>query len=166
MTDMNVLARADDGILVMSLETRTVAFANAPIERMLGYAKGALHDAPMSSLVLEQALARVTEQFDLGAQGELTSVQDLPLLNTDGEVVFTDVNGGPVEIGGRRFLVGVFRDATQRRAGEEALRLRLEELQRWQALQLDREDRVLDLKREVNELLEQSQRPPRYSSVK
>jgi hypothetical protein len=42
----------------------------------------------------------------------------------------------------------------------------LRELQRWHDVTLGRETRVLELKREVNELLAQAGLPPKYQSVR
>ena len=41
----------------------------------------------------------------------------------------------------------------------------LEELQRWQAVTIGREARVMELKREVNALLARAGQPGRYASV-
>jgi len=76
-----------------------------------------------------------------------------------------DVSGGPVEFDGRLHLLGAFRETGERREREELLRAQVDELKRWQSLNLGREDRVLELKREVNELLALSQHPPRYASA-
>ncbi len=51
----------------------------------------------------------------------------------------------------------------ERSLAEEKIQSQLRELQRWQAVTLDREDRVQALKREVNELLREAGKPPRYS---
>ncbi len=53
----------------------------------------------------------------------------------------------------------------ERQRVEQTLQSKLRELQRWQAVTLDREDRVRALKREVNELLEAAGKPPRYPSA-
>jgi hypothetical protein len=44
------------------------------------------------------------------------------------------------------------------------VREQLEELQRWQEVMLGREDRVQELKGEVNELCRRQGKPPRYPS--
>lgn len=54
--------------------------------------------------------------------------------------------------------------AAGQRADEE-IREQLSELRRWHEATLGREERVLELKREVNELLAELQRPPRYTST-
>ena len=55
------------------------------------------------------------------------------------------------------------RDASKR--ADEEIRNQLHELQRWHEATLGREDRILELKREVNELLAQHRLPPRYSNT-
>lgn len=50
----------------------------------------------------------------------------------------------------------------QRRAAEEALQLHNEELEAFTSSVIDREDRVIELKDEVNELLRELEREPKY----
>ena len=60
----------------------------------------------------------------------------------------------------------IFSDITKRKQAEHKLNEQLDELRRWQAVTLGREGRVLALKHEINELLGESGRPPRYASAK
>ncbi len=62
-------------------------------------------------------------------------------------------------------MICITRDITERKQTEEQIRGQLEELQRWRAVTLGREDRVLSLKAEVNELLSEMGRPPRYAAM-
>jgi PAS domain S-box-containing protein len=57
-----------------------------------------------------------------------------------------------------------FVDITERKKGEEKLQQNLSELQRWHDVTLNREERVQELKREVNQLLTRLGEPPRYTS--
>ena len=54
---------------------------------------------------------------------------------------------------------------TERKQAEIKLKEQLEELSRWHAATLGREERILELKREVNQLLEITGQPPRYASA-
>lgn len=55
-------------------------------------------------------------------------------------------------------------DVSERKRAEEKFKAQLEELQRWHSVTLDREDRVQELKREVNQLLVRLGEPIRYPS--
>ena len=57
------------------------------------------------------------------------------------------------------------RDISERKRAAEKIKAQLEELQRWQDATLGREDRVLELKKEVNALLARASQPLRYPSV-
>jgi PAS domain S-box-containing protein len=58
--------------------------------------------------------------------------------------------------------IGHCLDFTERKQAEEENRSKLNELQRWYAATLDREDRVLEIKKEVNDLLKEAGRPIKY----
>jgi len=62
-------------------------------------------------------------------------------------------------------IVVNYRDITARKQAEAQLNEQLDELRRWHRATLGRETRILDLKREVNELLAQAGQPPRYPSA-
>jgi DNA-binding NtrC family response regulator len=52
----------------------------------------------------------------------------------------------------------------ERRQAEDKIQTQLRELHRWHEATLGREERILELKAEINELLAQQRQPPRYSS--
>lgn len=60
---------------------------------------------------------------------------------------------------------GYIRDITRARETEQRLRAQLEELRRWQSVMLDREERILAIKAEVNALLTQLGKSPRYPTA-
>lgn len=61
-------------------------------------------------------------------------------------------------------IVAVYNDVTERKRAAERIASQLEELQRWEAVMLDREDRVREIKREVNELCRRVGEDIRYRS--
>jgi len=62
-------------------------------------------------------------------------------------------------------IVGTHTNITERKQAEEEIKKQLDELQRWHRVTLGREGRVLKLKQEVNELLEQLDKPIAYPSA-
>jgi hypothetical protein len=61
-------------------------------------------------------------------------------------------------------VVAIYVDVTERKQAEEQLRSYVDERRRWQDVMLDREDRVQELKREVNELCRRAGEAARYPS--
>lgn len=61
--------------------------------------------------------------------------------------------------------IGYCFDVTKRKETESALESRIDELRRWHAITLGREERILQLKAEVNSLLAASGREARYESA-
>lgn len=62
-------------------------------------------------------------------------------------------------------IIGISHDISERKRAEQQIQEQLDELRRWHNVTLGREERVLELKREVNELLRQLGEPIRYPSA-
>ena len=62
------------------------------------------------------------------------------------------------------FMTGTVQDITERKLAEQKIREQLDELRRWQEVMLGREDRVMQIKAEVNELLARQGKLARYPS--
>jgi PAS domain S-box-containing protein len=107
----------------------------------------------------------VFEKWSAGVHGEpydiehrITIEGKVRWVREKAEVTFDD-NGEAVS------AIGFTQDITDRKEAELRIVRHLEELRRWHGLTLGRETRILDLKREVNELLACSGQAPRYGSV-
>jgi len=117
-----IFDHARDGIIVMDIDELSVKFANKSMERMLGYGTGELAGLPMPRLHPPEALAQVAAQFESDARGGQSNVQDIPMQTNDGRLLYADLSAAPVDIGGQRYMLGMFRDATERRASELSIR--------------------------------------------
>ncbi|MGB9521757.1 MAG: PAS domain S-box protein, partial [Anaerolineales bacterium] len=80
----------------------------------------------------------------------------------NGRIRDVEVFSGPIQFSGKTYLYSIVHDITQRKEIEQKAAQQLEELQRWYAVTLHRENRILELKNEVNFILEQFGLPPRY----
>lgn len=63
------------------------------------------------------------------------------------------------------FMYGVAQDVTELRLSEANLKERMDELERFQALTIDREERMIALKVEINALLQRAGLPAKYKIV-
>ena len=82
----------------------------------------------------------------------------------DGSIFDVEVCATGVRIGEEQLIICVTRDISERKQAEHKMRAQLDELRRWQEVTLGREDRVLELKREVNQLSQRLGEPARYAS--
>ncbi|MEI6563813.1 MAG: PAS domain S-box protein [bacterium] len=69
-----------------------------------------------------------------------------------------DNQGRPIK------MIGTIQDITERKQAADVLSQQMDELKRWQAVMLGREDRINDLKREVNALAVRLGQPPPYGT--
>ncbi len=84
----------------------------------------------------------------------------------DGTLIDVETIAAPFKLGDKNVIHVIMRDITERKAVEVRIKEQMLELQRWHEATLGRENRIMELKTEVNTLLSESNRPVRYSSVK
>jgi len=113
---------AIDGILLADPQTRKFHMANASICRMLGYSEEELLDLGVDDIHPADALQQVHEAFKKQVSGEEPLAPDLPVLCKDGRVIICDISSSIVQLKGRQFVMGFFRDNTDRTYALEALR--------------------------------------------
>ena len=110
---------AYDGILLADMASKKFTTGNARICEMLGYSLEELTELGVTDIHPENELPYVLDQFEKQARGEIELVADLPLKRKDGTLFFADVNSFPLVIAGREYVVGFFRDITERKRAEE-----------------------------------------------
>jgi PAS domain S-box-containing protein len=113
---------ANDGILAVDVKTRRFAFANPRICEIAGYSLEELLKLGVSDIVPKKDLSYVIDSFTKQMQGKLTLSKGMPVLRKDERVVYCDVSSKPIKIGSQEYLIGIFRDVTERRKAQEDLR--------------------------------------------
>lgn len=80
-----------------------------------------------------------------------------------GRIIPMEINAVPVYQSGKIVgFQGIMRDITERKQAEEKLKSRNKELETWAEVTTDRELKMLELKKEINELLEKSGEKSKY----
>lgn len=117
-----------DGMIVADIENKKFCFANPMICRMLGYGEDELGNLGVMDIHTAEDLPYVFEEFERQARKEVTIAENIPVKRKDGTVFYADITASPVILGGKEYLIGTFRDITERKLAEEAIRKRNEEL--------------------------------------
>jgi PAS domain S-box-containing protein len=113
---------ASEGILLARSNGRTFSTANNRMCKMLGYTEEELLKLGVSDIHPEETLPYVIDQFEKLVRKEISIASDIPVMKKDRTVFFADVSGSPLTIAGNEYLLGMFRDITERKQAEEALR--------------------------------------------
>jgi PAS domain S-box-containing protein len=99
--------------------------------------------------------------------GKIVDIPEEPLqTKTNGQrTLHTKKVPIPGPTGEPEYLLGISEDITDRKLAEQANLEQMDELRRWHEVTLGRETRIIELKREVNELLAKLGQPVRYTST-
>jgi PAS domain S-box-containing protein len=111
-----------DGVLVTDAETYRIVYANPAIRSLLGYSQQEMAEMSVAEIYPVQDLKNVQEKFEDLAKGRKPMARAVPCRREDGSTVYADIAAKPFELDGRYFVVGFFRDVTDRMKVEEERR--------------------------------------------
>lgn len=113
---------ANDGILIADIKTKKLILANPRICKITGYSLKDMLKIDVNKIHPKKDLPYVLDQFKKQAQGKITLAKNIPVLRKDKKIIYCDVNSKSIKIGKKKFLVGFFRDITERKEIEEKLK--------------------------------------------
>jgi len=123
-----VFEGATDGILAADPENQRFVFANPRMCEITGYTLEELLKLGVANLHTNEDLPYVIEQISKQVDVKFSITNNIPVLRKDQQVVYCDVNSRTINIGEKRYLVGFFRDITERKKAENALKDAFDEL--------------------------------------
>jgi PAS domain S-box-containing protein len=161
-----------DMVWTVNMDMQTT-YVSPSIFRILGITQEERMKQTLSEIMPQKSIERVAEKLKLemehdreaGVDPDRSATLELEFYHKDGSIVWFenvigfihDDQGNPIGIH------GVSREITERKKAEEELQRQLKELQRWHAVTSDREGRVQELKKEVNDLLKKAGKPGKYA---
>jgi PAS domain S-box-containing protein len=130
-----------DGLLVADIETKKFVRCNASMLQMLGYSEDDLLSRSVMDIHPADVVPGVLETFHAQVDGRQRIGKDIPVLRKYGSVFCANITSHKIILNGRRCLVGIFRDITERKQAEQALEQERQSL--WRMLQASDHERQI-----------------------
>lgn len=149
------------GTLIIDPATRTITDVNPIAARMIGLAREDIIGSTCHKFICPREL-HDCPIIDLGQKVDNA---DRVLLTAGGAEIPVLKTVAPVLLGDREYLLESFVDISEQKAMEEDLKHRMEELERFTKLTVDREEKMIALKEEINALLTRLGQEAKYKIV-
>ncbi|TSC60438.1 MAG: Uncharacterized protein LiPW15_316 [Parcubacteria group bacterium LiPW_15] len=124
-----VFDNASDGMVLADLENKKFSDSNGAFSKMLGFSPDEIRKLWINDIHPDEAVSHVLDQFEKLLRKEVDVARDIPIKRKDGGIFYADITSSPVTIGDKKFVLGIFRDITERRRADAALREQTEESQ-------------------------------------
>jgi|GEM_PF-3379876 len=155
---------APEAVLVVAVDTGRILDVNPFVCRWLGYTPEEMRCRTIFDLVVidsETIRQHLVAAYDSAAPTTVESAYRCK----DGRMVAVEITQTAFQAQAQKAVLAYVRDITERRENEERLHKSMAELERFNRLMVGREVRVMELKKEVNELRRTLGQPPTYNSV-
>lgn len=113
---------ASDGVALADIKNKKFYDANKAFSRMIGYTNEEIKTLGVLDIHPKKDLPYVIDQFERQSKNEFELAENIPVERKDGSIFYADINSTPVIFGGKEYLIGIFRDITERKKTEEILR--------------------------------------------
>ncbi len=112
-----------DGICLVNAKTLRYVTSNPAFSSMIGYSAEELASLDATDFHPQENLPDISEQFARSFRGEIQIATDLPVKRKDGSVFYADIKITRVNFAGVDYILGNFRDITDRKRAEADLRI-------------------------------------------
>jgi len=113
---------ATEGILLADIRTKKFVYGNSAISRLLGYSQNEIKTLRVQDIHREEDLPWILDKFEKLAKTQISLSEGIPVQRKDGSIFYADITSYQKKVGARMYATSIFRDVTERRRAEEALR--------------------------------------------
>ena len=121
-TFKTILDNDGDGIVLADVENKKFLAVKNMLSQMLGYSSKEIIKLGVKDIHPKESLPYVFNQFEKQAKGEISIARDIPITRKDGSIFYADINAVQTKLQGKKYLLGIFRDITERKRAEQILK--------------------------------------------
>jgi diguanylate cyclase (GGDEF)-like protein/PAS domain S-box-containing protein len=113
---------ASDGILLLNVGDGKFSYANKKICNMLGYTKKELLNLGIPDIHPQESITFVIDQSEKLLKKEILIAKNIPVMKKDKTLFFAEISSSQITLGEKEYLLGMFRDITERKQAEDLLK--------------------------------------------
>jgi|GEM_PF-1207483 len=146
------------GTFIIDPKTKVIEDVNPVAARMVGLSREDIIGRTCHKFVCPKE----EYQCPITDLGQMIDNSERVVLNAEGEEIPVIKTVVPISLGDHEYLLESFIDITERKQIEEELKERMEELERFNLITINRELKMIELKEEINALLIQTGGEEKY----
>ncbi|MDD3906351.1 MAG: PAS domain S-box protein [Candidatus Omnitrophica bacterium] len=112
---------AADGMILADAASKKFFMCNKAICRMLGYTVKEMCKLSVLDIHPREELPHAIEVFEGQARGDFKLASDMMVRRKNGTIFYADISTSVIFLKGKKYLMGSFRDISERKAAEAAL---------------------------------------------
>jgi PAS domain S-box-containing protein len=157
------------GVVIVQANPVRLVFANPAMTQITGYSRESLIGMgpdELGKLIYKADRQRFFGNFQKRIQGEnIPQTNEYRLKTKDGTIKWAALYSSRIIYLNEPATLTSFMDITERKQAKEALKTKINEMECFHKLTIGREFAMIELKKEVNELLEKAGKPAKYKIV-
>lgn len=116
-----IFDNSGDGILIAESVSGKFFRYNLTMCQMLGYGPAEMAELSIQDIHPVEALPMVLKLFTDLMSEKISLAPNVPVLRKDGCVFYVDINASVIKLGGKKYVLGMFRDVTETKKIQEML---------------------------------------------
>lgn len=153
-----ILNSINTGIVIIDPESRMIMDVNPVASQMIGLSKKEIIGRSCHEFICP----RKENDCPIIDHGQTIDNAERVLVTAEGNEIPILKTVVSVDLAGKRHLLESFVDITKRKAAEKELQQHLEELERFYQITINREEKMIELKAEINQLLARAGEKEKY----
>ena len=159
-----VVEQASDGIVIV--QDLVIKYVNPRAFNILGYDLTGMIGTLMTDYVHPDELPKLVEYYNRRIAGKDTpSAYESVLVHKDGRKIDVELSGRAITYQEKPADMIMVHDITERKKAEKELKEKINQLEQYKKITVDRELKMIELKKEINGFCKQLNQKPRYEEV-
>ncbi len=110
------------GILIADAETKKITYANSAQCHAFGFTEEQFKTMSIADIHPLETFGHTLAEFESMLNGEKALAENIQCLKRNGEIFYSDISGALILLNGKSQLLGFFKDISERRQAEKALK--------------------------------------------